>query len=563
MRRNRLLRLTTGAVGILGLAVVAASCGTPTGGALGGGGTSGSRLTVVNTSGSLWTCNYNPFNPNANVDLNLIHEPLYIINPLTGEQQPWLATSYKWSKDKLALTVDLREGVKWNDGKPFTSSDVVFNFQLQQKHPELDLYALWSGDILSDVRAEGKHRVVFEFKQVSTTSLRYIIGLTRMRPEHIWESVAKPVTASRKQDPVGTGPYEIKSCSTQSVTYTKNKDYWQEGKPKVDEVVYPAFNDNPPANRYLRDGKGDWGGQFIPDIDNYWVKHDPEHRKYWYPALSNVSININHTKPMFDDKRVRQALAYAVNRQEVSEKAMYGYQKPASQTGIVDTFSGWRDKDLASKYDYSYNCSKAQGKLEAAGFSKGNDGKYRMPNGKPFQPTLINNAGFTDWVASVKFIKQGMQECGIDLQVKNLAGQQYDTRHDSGQFELAYESVVSGPEPFYELRNYLYGEVSKPIGTRTTRNRGRWHDAKTDKLMEAYDKTVDEKERHQIVSGLQQIMLEEVPFIPVTQNVAWSQTDTTDFTGWPSRDNPYAHPSPYDDNWEVVLLNLKPVESEG
>jgi peptide/nickel transport system substrate-binding protein len=163
-------------------------------------------------------------------------------------------------------------------------------------------------------------------------------------------------------------------------------------------------------------------------------------------------------------------------------------------------------------------------------------------------------------VASVAVIEQGAKKCGVGLQVSNLNGPQYDSRRLKGQFDLAYGNQGSGPAPYFELRNWLFSKLTEPIGTDTETNFERWQDDKTDELIREYDTTLDKAKQKEIVNGLQQIMLEEVPFIPVTQNVSWSQTDTSRFTGWPTEDDPYANPAPYAVNWEVVLLRLKPVK---
>src|SRR5690606_23651158 len=120
-------------------------------------------------------------------------------------------------------------------------------------------------------------------------------------------------------------------------------------------------------------------------------------------------------------------------------------------------------------------------------------------DGKPFNPELINNGGFTDWVASVKVIGDSMKDCGINLRVSNLAGQQFNDRRGKGQYQLAYDAVSAGPTPYYERRNWLYSKLTMPIGQIASATRGRWKDARTDELIEAYDKTLDENEQRKIV----------------------------------------------------------------
>src|SRR5690606_31241298 len=110
------------------------------------------------------------------------------------------------------------------------------------------------------------------------------------------------------------------------------------------------------------------------------------------------------------------------------------------------------------------------------------------------------------------------------------------------------DSQSAGPTPYFELRNWLFSKLTMPIGQDASANHGRWKDAKTDEYIRAYDQTLDKSEQMAAVRGLQHIMLEQVPFIPVTQNVSWSQMDSTRFTGWPSESNPYANPAPYSAN---------------
>jgi peptide/nickel transport system substrate-binding protein len=555
MKRSSLARIVAG---VCGIALAATACGGEAANNSAGG---GSTVSIVNASGALWTCNFNPYSPTPGQTAGVVWEPLTFINTLTGEEKPWLATSYKWSADNKELTFTTRSGVKWTDGKPFTAKDVAYTFNASKANEALDSYALWSEGVLQSVQAEDDTTVKFTFKRVSTSSFYYIAGQTWILPEHVWSAVKDPVKEMMRK-PVGTGPFTVGSCTPQAITYTKNKSYWQKGKPVVDKVLYPAFVDNQPANRYLAQGKGDWGGQFIPNIDNYWVAKDKTNRKYWYPPNGNVYIGVNSSKPFLSDKRVRQALSYGVDREKVSKDAMYGYQPPANQAAIATpTYKDWLDESAVAKYDYSFDPAKVAEKLQAAGFTKGPDGMFRTPDGKPFKLSLINNGGFTDWVAAAQVIVAGFKQAGIEMEALNLNGNEYNRRLSQGQFELAYMSANTGPTPYYELRDVLYGAYAKPIGQDTSRNYERWKDPATDELIRKYDTMTEQKDQIAVVKQLEQIMLEQVPVIPVTQAVSWSQTDTTRFTNWPTEQNPYANPAPYaQPDWGIVLLNLKPVE---
>src|SRR5206468_1246468 len=154
-----------------------------------------------------------------------------------------------------------------------------------------------------------------------------------------------PVTY-KDSHPMGSGPFKMSSCSPQVIKYTKNPSYRQKGLPKIETVYYPAFTSNDPANQQLASGKAQWGSQFIPNIDTYYLKKS-SHNHYWFPPLDNVSIFINLNDPILSNVSVRKAIAYAIDLEKVSKIGEYGYEPASNQTGIVTpTFSDWLDQGL-------------------------------------------------------------------------------------------------------------------------------------------------------------------------------------------------------------------------
>jgi peptide/nickel transport system substrate-binding protein len=528
-----------------------------------GGGGSGSTprgtVTIDNVTGQLWPCSFNPFiSSNDLASVGLIYEPLVFVNAMNGKETKWLASDYKWSGDNMSLTFTIRQGVKWSDGQDLTADDVVFTFALMKQHPPLDLQAVWS--VLSDVKKQGSDQVVMTFQQPAVPYFYYIADQVGIVPGHIWSTVSDP-TKYQDAKPVGTGPFVMSQCTPQAITYSRNKSYWQPGKPQVDKVVYPAFTDNDPGNLFLAQGKADWGGQFIPNIDSFYVSKDKANNHYWFPPSNNVYVFPNLTKAPMGNKSFRQALAYAIDRQKVSKDGEYGYEPAANQTGVVTpTFDSWNDFNQAKKYNYRYDATKALQLFGDAGYKKGSDGMLHGPDGKPLTLHIIDVSGFTDWVASVNAMKDNLKQVGIDLQPENLDQNVYQQRLYNGDFELAYGTMPSyGPQPYYELKNLLFSGNTADIGQVAASNYERWRDGQTDKLLNDYAATQDSSKQHQIVNQLQGIMLEQVPAIPVTEGVAWYQYSTKHFDNWPTQSNFYAAPAPFVfPDWEVVLINLQP-----
>jgi peptide/nickel transport system substrate-binding protein len=347
----------------------------------------------------------------------------------------------------------------------------------------------------------------------------------------------------------------MSSCSPQVIKYTKNAGYWQKGMPSLSTVYYPAFTSNDPANQQLANGKAQWGSQFIPNINAYYLSKSPDHH-YWFPPLNNVSVFVNLKNSILSNLAVRKAMAYAIDRSRVSKIGEYGYEPPSNQTSIVTpTFSSWLDSSLAKQV--TYNPAKAESILKAAGFKK-SGGVYHTPSGKALSFTIINIGGYSDWVASVQVIQSNLKAIGIKLTPENLSSTTFDAKLYNGNFQLAYNAETGGPAPYYELRQILYSKNSAPIGKPASSNWERYSNPRTDALINAYGATTSSATQHSIVKKLQAVMVNEVPIIPITEGVDWYQYNTKDISGWVTKGNPFAKPAAYEvPDMGVMLLHLK------
>ena len=518
-------------------------------------------LTIDNESGSLWTCNFNPFNlSDIGYSMGPVYEPLMFVNALQNDKTtPWLATSFTWSNAAKTLTFNIRSGVKWSDGKPFSAADVAYTFNLLDKNKGLDLNAIWanSGGPLTSVTQKG-NQVVMQFKSPAETYFYYIADQIAIVPQHIWSTISDPVKYPDTH-PVGTGAFTVNPCTPQNITYKANAHYYVPGQPKLKQVNYPAFTTNDTANTYLANGSAQWGGQFIPSISKFYMSKSPDNH-YWFPPLANVSMFINLKNPILSNVAVRQAMAYAVNRPRASTIGEYGYEPPSNQAGIVTpTFSSWLDTSQAAAYgnNYAYSTSKALSILKNAGFKMVNG--VMTKGSEKLQFSIINNGGFSDWVAAVNTIQASLKSIGIIVTPKDEAAPAYQAALYDGNYQLAYGSETGGPTPYYELRQWLYSGNTAPIGQAAGSNFERYSNPATDALINSYANTTSPAQQKAIVNKLQLVMLKEVPVIPVTESVDWYQYSTANFTGWVTQANPYAQPAPYNyPDWGQMLLHIAP-----
>ncbi len=527
------------------------------------------KLVIDNESGSTWTCQFNPFNSAVEITaFAFVYEPLQFVNILQSNAatsnpgKPWLATSSQWSNGFKTLTFTIRKGVKWNDGKPFSAADVAYTFNAMKSDKAIDINALWTADggPLTSVAQQGSNQVVLNFKSPSQPYYYFVADLTPIVPKHIWSTLNQSNLHSFKDtNPVGTGPYKVANCAPQNIKYTRNPNYWQSKPghpvPAVKEVDYPAFLSNTSANLYLSQGNAQWGGQYVPNIKSFYINKDPAHRHYYFAPVLNVSLFPNLSNPVLSNLAVRKAIAYAIDKPKVSQLGESGYQKPANQTGVITpTFQSWADSSLQQP---TYDPAKAQQILQSAGFKKGSDGIYRDSKGNKLSFTIKTISGFSDWDASLQVIAQNLKAVGIDATVQDENTSSYTSDLQSGHFQLAYAgsggpAAAPGPSPYYELRGLLFG------GNIGSTNFERFKSPATDALFNQYS-GANHAQQVAIMHKVQQTMVSQIPFIPVTEGVDWYQYDTSHFTGWPTASNAYAQPSPYafPDN-AVVLTRLKP-----
>jgi peptide/nickel transport system substrate-binding protein len=553
MRRLR----TTGVLVAAGL--LAAACSSSSSSGAGGGNAAASKtVTISNENGALWTCGFNPLlGSDQLLAFGFVYEPLVYVNPLqNGKTTPMLATSWTWGAGNKSLTFTIRPGVKWNDGTPMTAADVVYTFNLMKKYAALDLPGVWS--VLSSVAQSG-NQVTMTFKAPAVPDFYYIADQTPILPQHVWSKVANPVTYANPH-PVGTGPYTVNPCTSQNVTYIANTHYWQPGLPKVTKVEYPAFTSNNTANDQLANGQAQWGSQYIPAIKTFYTAKSPDFH-YWFPPTVNVSLVPNLTNPLLANVKVRQAMSYAIDRAKVSSIGESGYEPPANQAGIVTpTFSSWLDSSMASKYNYGFDPAKAKQLLASAGFKLGSDGIMANSKGQKLAFSVINIGDYSDWVASMQVIQQNLKAVGIQLTPDNLTNTAFTAALYAGKYQLAYYDQQSfGPGPYYELRNWLDSAGTAPVGKTATSNYERYINPATDALIHTYAGTTSVTQQHAIVDQLQQVMLADLPIIPVVEAVDWYQYSTQHHMGWPTPGNPYAQPSAYAfPDMEQVLLHLAP-----
>jgi peptide/nickel transport system substrate-binding protein len=542
-------------VGIISLVAMAA-CGT---GSASDSGTAsrGGSVTLVPSPKGPWTVNFNPLisgNNNLPGTQGMIYETLLYFNRIDGSVHPWLASSYKWSSDATSLTFNLRPGVKWSDGKPLTSADVLFTLNLSKQYPALDLNSLWQS--IQSVSAPDSQTVVVTFKHPAVPMLWYVAGQTYIVPQHVWQTAGDP-TMSTNEHPIGTGPFVLKSFNSQLYVLAKNPNYWQPGKPYIDELRYPAYTSNTSADLLLSEGQVDWTGLFTPQIRQTYVNRDPAHNHYWFPPANVVMLYLNTAKYPFNQVAVRQAISTAIDREQIYKTAEVGYEPVAHPTGLILPNE---QKYLHGQYAgmaYKQDNAQATTLLQKAGFHKGADGILVDAQGNRLAFKLNVVSGWTDWVTASQIMASNLKAIGMDVSVNAMSFNQYISALSQGSFDTSISWTTTGPTPYYLFNSLLNSSNTAPVGGQATSNFERWNDPATDRLLAQYASSADTSVQQQALDGLQQIMVDQVPSIPLVYGATWYEYTTSRFVGWPDQAHPYAVPAPYSaPDAEIVALNI-------
>lgn len=500
-----------------------------------------------------WADVFNPYVPGENQDdiVPDIYEPLVQWNGSNGTSLPWLAKSWSWDKTNTVLTVNLRSGVKWTNGKPFTSKDVVFTFDMMKKYPAIDGNALWT--YMKSITAEGPNKVKVVLNKPSATFFYYFSG-TLMVPEFQF-SGQNPLTFKDSQ-PIGTGPYKLQTFNPQQITLTRNTNYWQPGKPYLQTVYYPAETSNDSTILGLATGQLDWATIFSPNLSTSFVKKNPTnyHVDTVSGGFDSLYVNL-HSYPL-NMTVVRQAISMAINRNALSKIGESGYSTPAALNGVGTSMAAnWSTPALQKKYAAIYNAAKAKAMLLKAGFTmKG--GVMYTPKGKPFTISMDVPAPFTDFVTMSSQIKSMLGTIGIQVNEDSVSANEYLTKLETGNFQIGICWTPSGPNPYFTQNGLMNTSYSGPMGKAAAgQNYGRYANPTVQKLSAEFNATQNVAKQKQIIAQLGSIMASQLPVINLLNRNAPVEYSTAHIAGWPTGSHPYWNTSA-DVGPIVVLTHL-------
>jgi peptide/nickel transport system substrate-binding protein len=554
-----------GAAGLLAAGLAACSSSNSSSGSAGsstGAATTGKTLVMESSPESTITQTFNPFVPTGAPwgmgATGLIYEPLIQFNLASPPKYtPWLATSYAWSNSGKTLTFAIRQGVKWNDGQPFTADDVAFTFNMLKGDAAVNLNGVKYGT----VTASGNN-VVLNFATPQFTNLQSIAG-TAMVPKHIWASQSKPETFT-DPNPVGTGPFKLGSFTPQGFTLVKNPGYWQAAQLKVPKVFFPVYTSNTSALSALFAGQIDWTGNFIPGLQKSFISTNPANHHHWEAPGGTNSLIPNMNKWPTNQLPVRQAISAAINRQLLATEGEAGLENPVlNATGLTSPlFDAWAGPVANMTVSATGSAAAAQQILQKAGYTKGSDGFFAK-GGKKVSITITNPSAYTDYAQVDALVAQELRAAGIDATFQGQSVDAWNSDVASGNFQLTSHWSNGGITPYNMYDGWLDSALSS--GSTATGNYERLKDPAVDQMLAKLAGAESTADQTAALEPIAKYVAANLPVIPTTTASQWFQYNSQNYTGWPTQDNPYQTGQPSGTNngpgsgtAEVVILHLVP-----
>lgn len=410
-----------------------------------------------------------------------------------------LAKSWEISRDNLSIIFHLRKGVRWQDGTPFTAHDVLYTYKviIDPKTP-----TPYSGDFKpvkeAKVVDDYTFRVTYE-KPFAPALQSWAIGIL---PRHLLEG-KDVTTSSLVRKPIGTGPYLFKEwIPSDRIVLTANVDYF-EGKPYIERRITRVIPDLATMflelKRYSLDMMGLTPMQALKQTDYPGFKR--EFNKYKYLGFSYVYLGYNLKHELFKDKRVRQAITHAINKQEIIDGILLGQGVEATGPYKPDM---WAYNENVKHYEHSKE--KALSLLRDAGFEKQQDG-ILVKNGKPFEFTVLVNQGNDIRIRTAELIQKRLRDVGISVKIRTIEWATFVNEFiDKRNFEAVILGWSFGPEP--DLFDIWHSSKQGPKEF----NFISFENKEVDELIIKARHTTDQEERKKYYFRIQEILADEQPY---------------------------------------------------
>ncbi|AGB24270.1 ABC-type dipeptide transport system, periplasmic component [Mycobacterium sp. JS623] len=415
------------------------------------------------------------------------------------EMRPGLAESWDVSPDQLAWTFHLRRGVTFHDGSPFTADDVVYSYRriIDQKLANADKFSAVTG-----VTATDPSTVRITLKQPTPNLLTNLGGFKGVAIV----SRRNVESGQIATHPVGTGPFAFASQkSGDSITLKASPTYWA-GPPKVSGVTFRFISEPSTALSALQAGEIDWTDAIPPQRvaalkgdDSITLAATPSN-DYWYLAL-------NEARPPWNDVRVRQAIAYAIDRDAIVQATTYG-------TAVANQLAIPQGNPFYTPYDtYRHDIDKAKGLLAEARVA-------------PKTLDMLVTTEYPETVTAAQIIADNLAPLGITVNIRTVDFATWLDEQNNGHFDMLMMGWLGNidPDDFYYAQHHTDGSS----------NAQKFSNREVDRLLDAGRVETNRNARADDYAKAATIIADEVSYIYL-YNPSVIQAWTTRLSGYEAR----------------------------
>lgn len=514
----------------------------------------------------------------------ILYEPCAFYGVHADKTYMWLAESYKYNEDATQLDVTFRKGITWSDGTPFTANDPAFFMKLINTTPEFRGGSTYSQElaeavVIDDLNLQVKlnqpdWRLFFK-----SLTFRFDLGdYTVIQPMHMFKDVkpeeltAYPVYDKEKGWPVSTGPYGVGDSSDQLTNYDLRPTWWAvetgfiEKYPDVLRIQQLQFTNDTVAGQKLINNEVDQTLDLRPMVVASLLAQAGDHLTTWtgkempygYTDWWPISVWFCTAKPPFDNPKVRWAVSYAINREQLVQVAWGGAGKPA--IGPFPEFKRLDEymagiKDLTDQYNLlEYNLEKSAALMEEAGFKKDAQGYWVDASGVRPDADLYAAVPLFGDLGPV--IAQMLDSAGFACAHK-APNDVWAAKVDGRASLFLFGHGGSTVDPYDTFQLYRKANVL-PMGEQSWGNLSRWWTDKTEEISEEMNKTaMDDPKMKDLFRAWMEEYYRDLPDAPVVQWFHRIPVNTYYWTGWPSREDPYVNSALWALTMEVIVTRLK------
>jgi peptide/nickel transport system substrate-binding protein len=512
-------------------------------------------------------------------------EAMFYYAVLADKTTAWLAESYEYNDDATELTIYLRKGVLWNDDVPFTAKDVAFTYNMLRDFSPVLRDSSLVKSTTENVEALDDYTVKFTLTE-QNYRYHFTLCTTRMDrsiylvPEHIFSKFksGEEVQQDMLWDPdngvvpVHTGPYQMVRTEEQFREYQLLYKWWAVDVGLMDRMPYPeriTYIPRPAddiAAQLVMNDELDTTMGISPKLHPTAIEQEGDHvttftghdKPYGYVDWWPTSLYFNCTEEPYTDRRVRWAVAYAIDQQTIVDVAWEGAGTVSNSPypnypGLVKYLDG--AKDILEEYNVlEQDFDKVDALMTDAGFTKNADGFWEM-EGKDYDWQVYANP--PPWADIGPLAVEMMVQAGfpaVHVSPPDVATAEVDGR--AKMFMQGHTASVW--DPYLTLWTYHSSNV-QPFGTSSGENRPRWSNPELDTIIEEMSRTnPDDYEKMQdLFNKGMEIWFRELPEVPIVQWYHRILYNTTYWTNWPNKDNPY-NTGNWHATFPITLWNILP-----